>query len=139
MHRLTLPKYARVLKRRQFLYISRSGSHCQGSQVVFHVAPSKYPGCCKLGITVSKKFGKANKRNYFKRIVREAFRQQRHQLPSCQIVVMPKSKKRPRFQDLLQDFTEQIPEALNSKLPKSKPTTGGECSPKSEKCASALP
>ncbi|WP_375793929.1 ribonuclease P protein component [Chlamydia sp. 12-01] len=139
MQRSTLPKYARVLKRKQFLYISRSGSHCQGSQVIFHVAPSKYSGCCKLGITVSKKFGKAHKRNYFKRIVREAFRQQRHSLPACQIVVMPKNKQQPKFEELLQDFTQQVPEALNSKLAKNKPTTGVECSPKNEKCETALP
>ncbi|SGA10401.1 ribonuclease P [Chlamydia abortus] len=139
MYRSTLPKRARVLKRRQFLYISRAGSRCQGSQVIFHVAPSKYPGCCKLGITVSKKFGKANKRNYFKRIVREAFRLKRHSLPSCQIVVMPKNRHRPKFEELLQDFTQQIPEALNSKFSKNKSTIGGEYSPKNEQCESELP
>ncbi|WP_201456326.1 ribonuclease P protein component [Chlamydia sp. 17-3921] len=139
MHRLTLPKQARVLKRKQFFYITRSGSCCQGSQVVFYVLPLRYPSSCKLGITVSKKFGKAHKRNYFKRIVREVFRQVRHQLPNCQIVVFPKAHKRqPLFSNLYQDFIKCIPESFD-KLKKNKLMTDAECTPKNEKCVNALP
>ncbi|ANH78727.1 Ribonuclease P protein component [Candidatus Chlamydia sanziniae] len=80
--------------------------------------PLRHSGICKLGITVSKKFGKAHLRNYFKRIVREAFRHIRHELPSCQIIVLPKTHKHmPIFAELLQDFLHQVPEGL-SKLTK---------------------
>ncbi|EPP37001.1 Ribonuclease P protein component [Chlamydia avium] len=118
MCRSTLPKNSRILKRKQFIYVSRFGLFCHGSQVDFLVSPSRNSRCCKLGITVSKKFGKAHERNYFKRIVREAFRQQRHQLPVCQVVVMPKKKHIPKFQGLLQDFINYIPDVLKNKLEK---------------------
>jgi len=39
-------------------------------------------GITRLGITVTKRYGIAPSRNRFKRIVREAFRLCRHQLPS---------------------------------------------------------
>lgn len=131
MCRQTLPKHSRLLKRRQFLYVSRNGLRCYGSQVIFQICPSGYVGACKLGITVSRKFGKANRRNYFKRIVREAFRQQRHNLPPCQIIVLPKSKHMPNFQDLLHDFIERVPLFLD-KSTKNKTMPDGECSPKNE-------
>ncbi|AQT77858.1 ribonuclease P protein component [Chlamydia gallinacea] len=134
MCRSTLPKSARILKRKQFLYVSRFGSFFPGRQVDFLVSPSRNSRCCKLGITVSKKFGKAHERNYFKRIVREAFRQQRHQLPICQVVIMPKKKYTPKFHGLLQDLIHSIPEALKNKLEKKESMTGNECSPKNEKC-----
>ncbi|WP_081031112.1 ribonuclease P protein component [Chlamydia ibidis] len=139
MQRLTLPKCARVLKRKQFVHITRSGFSSQGSQVVFYVAPLRHHTSCKLGITVSKKFGKAHKRNYFKRLVREAFRQTRHALPACQIVVMPKRDKRlPEFKTLLIDFSQHIPEIV-VKMSRHKSMTGGGYNLKNAKCVNALP
>ena len=42
----------------------------------------------RLGVTVAKKLAKrANKRNLVKRIAREVFRQQRQNLPSCDLVI----------------------------------------------------
>lgn len=136
MYSQTFPKKARVLKRKQFSFITRSGVFCQGSQVVFYVLPSRYPTGCKLGITVSKKYGKAHKRNYFKRVVREVFRQVRANLPSCQVVVLPRNhKQQPIFSCLYQDFLKCIPESLD-KGKRSKATIGDEYTPRNEKCVS---
>lgn len=59
--------------------------------IEYRALPHLPAGSVKLGITVTKKYGKAHDRNRFKRMVREAFRA----LPpdwafSCEFVVRPK-------------------------------------------------
>lgn len=91
--RYGLPKQARVLDRVQFLKIMKAGTKvCGSSLVIFY--RRKTVGLARLGITVSKKHGKAHERNYFKRLVREAFRYCRLQLPlDIEINVQPTGKK----------------------------------------------
>ncbi|AGJ64245.1 ribonuclease P protein component [Chlamydia trachomatis] len=112
MSRLTLPKNARLLKRKQFVYVQRNGRCCRADQVTLRVVPSRHSNTSKVGITVSKKFGKAHQRNRFKRIVREAFRHVRPNLPGCQVVISPRGNSQPDFLKLSEELLQRIPEAL---------------------------
>lgn len=89
---LNFPKSSRVLCRRHFQKIMRAGNRLSGSSVVFFYAFSVSKKA-RLGITVSKKYGKSHERNRFKRIVREAFRCSQASLPqNIDINVLPLAK-----------------------------------------------
>lgn len=91
--RYRFPKEARILKRGQFFKIMKAGTKVCGSSIVIFYR-RKAVGLPRLGITVSKKHGKAHDRNYFKRVVREAFRLCRQSLPrDIEINVQPAGKK----------------------------------------------
>lgn len=64
----------------------------------------------KLGITASSKYGKAPERNRFKRLVREAYRKNREQLPSnLQIHALPRFRaKEAKLQDIEQELIQLL-------------------------------
>jgi ribonuclease P protein component len=67
------PKSARLLKRRDFLPLASKGSPFYGTVLLIQSRPSRLE-TPRMGIIITKKFGKAHVRNRFKRLVREAFR-----------------------------------------------------------------
>ncbi len=88
------PQRLRLRRRRDFLRVQRSGAKHHTRFFLVFVAPSALrprgstpvaasdlPGT-RLGITVTRKVGKAVKRNRIKRLVREAFRRERNALPA---------------------------------------------------------
>lgn len=80
MKKFTFPKSARLLTSSQFRRVAKYGAPLSGKYLALQVCESKMP-FVKLGLTVSRKYGKAVKRNRFKRLVREAFRLSKHELP----------------------------------------------------------
>lgn len=77
------PKSARVRKRREYLQIQATGRRVSLPHFVFIVAaraPSEEPGP-RLGITASRKVGGSVVRSRIRRLVREAFRALRENLP----------------------------------------------------------
>jgi len=85
------PKSARLTKRREFLRLKNGAVVHVGSLAIVD-RKSNPLGHCRLGITVSRKFGKAVIRNRFKRAVREAFRHFDWRSQSFDIHVRPREK-----------------------------------------------
>ena len=94
----SFPKSARVLHRSHSLNLIKQGYRFSGSdvRVDYRRKQGEYPSknrCPKLGITISRRFGKSHDRNRFKRVVREAFRELSSSMPAdLEIHVSPKKK-----------------------------------------------
>lgn len=87
---LEYPKSMRLRTRGDFARLRKQSKKFFGTSVIinYRFGRSVLP---RFGISIKKSFGKAHERNYVKRIVREAFRQTAHSLPSgIEIHVIPK-------------------------------------------------
>lgn len=84
------PKKDRILLRSDFLAVTRRGRRFSTRFFLVFLRPNRQ-GRTRLGITVSRKIGKAVKRNFLKRRLREFFRLHRPLLPrSTDIVIIAK-------------------------------------------------
>lgn len=72
----SFPREERLARRRDFVAVYEEGTKLFGSYYVLFVRPNGLPGP-RLGITATRKFGKAHDRNKAKRRVREIYRQER--------------------------------------------------------------
>jgi ribonuclease P protein component len=74
-----LPKEKRLAKRREFLRVYESGQKLFSRYAVLFYMPNGLPHS-RIGITATKKLGKAHDRNRVKRWTREIYRRQREPL-----------------------------------------------------------
>ena len=74
-----LPKEKRLAKRREFLRVYETGRKLFSRYCVLFFAANDVPHS-RIGITATKKLGKANVRNRLKRWTREVYRRQREPL-----------------------------------------------------------
>jgi ribonuclease P protein component len=74
-----LPKEKRLAKRREFLHVYDTGRKIFSRYCVLFIAANHLP-YSRVGVTATKKVGKANVRNKLKRWTREIYRHQRQPL-----------------------------------------------------------
>lgn len=70
-------KANRILKRNEFIQLSKFGRKLQNECFIVYYAPGRFDRS-RLGVTVTRKYGRAVKRNRMKRLIREYFRLNRH-------------------------------------------------------------
>ena len=84
---MTLPKAARLRRRREFVEVQQRGRRVYSGEVLV-LALESGAARPRIGITVSSKVGNAVERNRVKRWVREAWRSARGGLPPVDLVVI---------------------------------------------------
>ena len=115
----TFPKRLRLRKRWQFSSTQRKGTRYHTSSLIAYYTPSPNRPI-RLGITVSRKVGKAHQRNRIKRLIREAFRtsELRHQ-SGFNLVVIAKKETPPHRLSSLRDELREIACKAHSSLTRS--------------------
>lgn len=92
------PPAHRVLKGGDFGRVLRGGRRAADAVLSVTAAPNGLPHP-RLGLAVSGRWGGAVRRNRMKRLVREAFRLRRGEIPpGFDYVVSPRATEPPRFQ-----------------------------------------
>jgi ribonuclease P protein component len=118
-----LPKAKRLAKRREFLRVYESGRKLFSRYAVVFFAANGLT-YSRIGITATKKVGKANIRNRLKRWTRETYRRQREPLGldarSLDIVVnlKPNAAETP-FQDYSRDLAKLLARVATDVRPSS--------------------
>lgn len=119
-----LPKHKRLAKRREFVSVYETGRKLFSRYTVLFFAGNDQPHS-RIGITATKKLGKANVRNRLKRWTRETYRRQREPLGldarSLDIVVNVKpNAAAASFQDYSRDLARVL-ERVVSEASRPKP------------------
>ncbi len=82
-------KADRLRRRAEFLRVQAQGNRIHSRHFGVTLAPPAGPGP-RLGLVVTRRFGKAVRRNRMKRLLREFFRRHKGRLPSRDLVIMAK-------------------------------------------------
>ena len=111
-----LPPEKRLRHQREFERVYADSRHATDNVLVV-LARRNGLKWSRLGLAVSRKVGTAVVRNRWKRLVREAFRLQQHDLPrGLDLVVRPRRGAQPEFQAVFRSLAKLV-ERLDRMLP----------------------
>ena len=110
--RFSFKKEDRILKRSEFHELTRSGRKLENDCLIAFIKPGRF-NRPRLGITITRKVGKAAQRNRIKRLIREYFRLNRqHFNQNWDINIIAKKRavdlSSPKVLPFLQDLFEKI-------------------------------
>lgn len=98
---LTFPKQVRVRSSRDFDLAFSSGRR-DSSAAMLVVARENGLGWSRLGLSTGKRFGESHQRNRAKRLLRESFRLEQHDLPvGYDFIIVPRADGFPDHMELL--------------------------------------
>ena len=108
MNIYTFPSFLKITHKDNFNEIIRHGNRFAGAMISMAYL-EKGSSRARLGISIGKRYGSSVKRNRFKRIVREAFRLNKHEMPPFDMIVMPLvPSPKAELKTCMNDFTAFI-------------------------------
>jgi ribonuclease P protein component len=98
------------LRRADFLRATRHGRRVETGYFRVFILKRGDHGATRLGVTVTRKVGKAVRRNRIKRLVREWFRRRGYEMGSCDLIVIAKREfpEKLRQQDVQLDLDQGL-------------------------------
>lgn len=115
----SFPRVCRVRRQADYERAYATGAVAADDVLVLHGSRNALPHA-RLGLSVSRKVGPAVVRNRWKRLIREAFRQQRAELPAgYDFVVRPRRGAEPDFEAIMRSLP-RLTRRLTSRLAKDQ-------------------
>ncbi|MEM9366344.1 MAG: ribonuclease P protein component [Planctomycetota bacterium] len=111
------PKSLHVLSSRSFGKILREGGTAAASTLVVAALPRSHTGRTeptRIGITIPQRTGNAVTRNRWKRLIREAFRHSKEQMPvGYDLIVRPKKGAEANYQCIMDELPRVVRRAAH--------------------------
>jgi len=108
----SFPKSARLRRRHQFHKVKKWGQRRVGALLILEALTST-EGEGRIGLTVTRRFGKAHERNRVKRALREFYRLHRAQYTKLDIHLIPRKRALgASYAQLSEEFTSLLNEVV---------------------------